>query len=74
MLVAAGEAIIFGAAEDDDFTATLAGDELRAFGEGLAEKFGETGFGVLEFPLGAGRFHTSQTSQSLADSAAGGPG
>ena len=69
MFVAAGEAVKFGAAKDDDFATALAGHQLGTFGEGLAEKFAKAGFCVLEFPFGMDGFHTSQTSQSLANRA-----
>lgn len=63
--MAAGEAVVLSAADDDDFAAALTSDELGAVGESLAEKLAKTGFCVLEFPLGLRLFHTSQTSQSL---------
>lgn len=67
----AAETVIFFAADHDDLPASLAGDELRSGRQRLAEEFTEAGFRILKLPLSWRLFHTSQTSQSLADFALG---
>src|SRR5258708_5328004 len=53
--LAAGKALVLIGADDDDFPAPLAGDLLRAVGQGLADEVAEAGLRVLHCPFGLTR-------------------